>query len=245
MATFITGDIHGSIDISRLTPNHWPQGQCLRRCDYLVICGDFGLVWSETPPVEDRYFLGWLNDQPWTTLFVDGNHENHDLLDGFEVSEWHGGKVHVLPGYRNLIHLMRGQVFDMVQEGLWFTMGGAWTRDACFRIPGDGWWPRELPSEAEYDEARRNLEAARWSVNYVITHECPRSRRPLAMPGWYSPDFDPDDGLSGFLDEVDKRLDHRRLKCWYSGHYHADCLLGDSQHAMLFQQIIPLGELPT
>ncbi|MBR1828939.1 MAG: metallophosphatase [Atopobiaceae bacterium] len=244
VTTYVTGDIHGSFDIGKLLPDRWPVGQELRRCDYLFICGDFGLVWNENPPIEDRYFLGWLNDQPWTTLFIDGNHENHDLLDSFPVSQWHGGKVHVLPGYPNLIHLMRGQLFDMGKDGLWFTMGGAWTRDSAFRIAGNGWWPRELPSDEEYAEARANLDSVGWSVDYVFTHECPRSRRPYAMYDWYCEEFDPADKLSLFLDEVDERIDHTRLKRWYSGHYHADITLGDVEHAMLYRQIVPLGELP-
>ncbi len=239
--SYVTGDIHGSIDIGKLTPERWPEGQRLFRCDLLLICGDFGLIWSEEPSVEDRYFLGWLNAQPWTTVFVDGNHENHDLLDALPVSTWHGGKVHVLPRYENIVHLMRGQVFDMGVLGMWFTMGGAWTRDSSWRIPGDGWWPRELPSDEEYEEARRNLDRVGWSVDYVITHECPRLRRHAAMPDWYCEEFDPADKLSIFLDEVDERIDQERLKRWYSGHYHADITLGDEKHVMLYRQIIPFG----
>lgn len=243
MATFVTGDLHGSIDIGKLTPERWPEGQALHRCDYLLIVGDFGLIWSESPPYEDRWFLGWLDSQPWTTLFIDGNHENHDMLDSFEETTWHGGQVHMVPGCDNIIHLMRGQVFDMAQDGTWFCMGGGWTRDASLRVPGN-WWPREIPSEEECGEARLNLDRVDWSVDYVITHEVPRHLRPSAMPGWYCEEYDPDDRLSIFLDEVDSRIDKRRLKRWYCGHYHDDHLLGDAQHAMLYRQIIPLGELP-
>lgn len=245
MATYVTGDIHGGIGIGRLTPDRWRLGQSLRRCDYLLICGDFGLVWEENTSLENRYFLDWLNNQPWTTLFIDGNHENHDLLDSYPVSTWHGGKVHVLPGYPNLIHLMRGQVFDMARDGLWFTMGGGLTRDSIWRIPGEGWWPREMPSDEEYDEARASLDAVGWSVDYVFTHECPRTLRRFAMYDWYLEEFDPADKLSTFLDEVNGRLDHARLKRWYSGHYHCDLPLGDERHVMLYHQIVPLGAGPT
>jgi hypothetical protein len=44
MAVFVTGDIHGWLDIGKLTPDRWPEGTKLRRSDLLVICGDFGLV---------------------------------------------------------------------------------------------------------------------------------------------------------------------------------------------------------
>lgn len=244
MAVFVTGDTHGSFGMGRLSRRLWQRGLRLHRCDYVVICGDFGLVWSDPPSFEDRFFLRWLDVQAYTTLFIDGNHENHDLLDALPVEDWHGGKVHRLPHYPNIRHLMRGQVFDMGHDGLWFTFGGARTRDAAWRTPGDGWWPRELPSEEECAEARANLERVSWSVDYVFTHECPRSRRRAAMPGWYCEEFDPPDICSTFLDEVDERLDQRRLKRWYSGHYHDDILLGDDRHAQLFNSVVRLGGLP-
>ena len=244
MATYVTGAIHGCLSIGKLAPDCWQEGQTLRRCDYLLILGDFGLVWDNPPQYRERYFLSWLNEQPWTTLFIDGNHENHDLLDSFEVSTWHGGKVHRVPGYENLIHLMRGQLFDMAHDGLWFTMGGARTRDADWRQPGVGWWPRELPSDEEYEEACANLDRVGWSVDYVITHEVPRHLRHAAMPDWYCEEYDPADRLSRFLDELDERIDKQRLKRWYCGHYHSDLQLGDEQHVMLFNQILPMGELP-
>lgn len=38
------------------------------------------------------WWRSWLNDRPFTTLFVDGNHENFDLLNAYPVENWHGGK---------------------------------------------------------------------------------------------------------------------------------------------------------
>lgn len=244
MAVYVTGDVHGALGMYKLLPDAWPEGQGLRRCDYLMICGDFGFVSSARPLYETRYFLRWLNDQPFTTLFVDGNHEDHDLLDSLPVSQWHGGKVHIVPGHPHVMHLMRGQVYEMGRDGRWFTFGGARTRDAIWRKQGEGWWARELPSEEECAEARANLDAVGWSVDYVFTHECPRGRRRAAMPDWYCEEFDPPDICSTFLQEVDERLDYARLKRWYSGHYHDDHLLGDEQHVQLFRQVVPLGSLP-
>ena len=43
---FVTGDIHASLDIAKLTPEQWPLGNELTRDDYLVISGDFGAVWG-------------------------------------------------------------------------------------------------------------------------------------------------------------------------------------------------------
>ena len=241
---YVTGDTHGWVDIQKLEADVWPEGQRLRRSDLVVICGDFGLVWEEPPSFENRFFLDWLNRMPWTTLFVDGNHENHDLLDAMPVTTWRGGKIHRLPGFPNIIHLMRGQVYEMGCDGTWFVMGGAPSQDHGYRVEGESWWPREMPSAEEYAEARRNLDANGWSVDYVFTHECPTRYKRKAMERWYNPERLGRNELSEFLDEVDVRLNTRRMKQWYFGHYHDDLALPGGRHALLYQQIVPLGAMP-
>ena len=67
---FITGDTHGSINISKLNSKNFPEGNNLTKNDYVIICGDFGLVWNNNG--EDHLWRRWLDDKPWTTLFVDG-----------------------------------------------------------------------------------------------------------------------------------------------------------------------------
>ena len=59
----------------------------MTKTDYMVICGDFGGVWNadrravrESPAEKDA--LDWLDEKPFTTLFVPGNHENYDRLTG-------------------------------------------------------------------------------------------------------------------------------------------------------------------
>ena len=52
--------------------------------DYVIIAGDFG-IWNDTK--QERYNLDWLEDKPFTTLFVDGNHSNFDRLYAMPVSE--------------------------------------------------------------------------------------------------------------------------------------------------------------
>jgi hypothetical protein len=55
-------------------------------------------------------------------LFVDGTHENFDLLNAMAKESWNGGKVHIVS--ENILHLMRGQVFN-INGKLFFTFGGA------------------------------------------------------------------------------------------------------------------------
>ena len=85
MSIWISGDIHGSIDIKKLSYRRWPEGRMLTRDDQLIICGDFGMPWRGSN--EEKYWLDWLGDRPWTTLFVDGNHECFPHLAELPVSD--------------------------------------------------------------------------------------------------------------------------------------------------------------
>ena len=86
---FVTGDTHGDW-MTRLNSHSFPEGVELTKDDYVIICGDFGL-WHDTK--EERHNLEWLDNKPFTTLFVCGNHENYDRLYEYPVEEWNGGKI--------------------------------------------------------------------------------------------------------------------------------------------------------
>ena len=195
---YVTGDTHGNF--RRFQPEYFPEQAGMTKNDVVIIAGDFGGVWFGDS--RDDETLDWLERLPFTLAFVCGNHENYDALERYPVAEWHGGKVHrVRP---HVLHLMRGQVYEL--EGYrFFTMGGAKSHDiedgilepdapdferrltmlqrkprARYRINHISWWAQELPSDEEYTEARRNLDAVGWQVDYIITHTAP----PPALPSW-------------------------------------------------------------
>lgn len=45
---YITGDIHGSIDIDKLSGKNFAEGKSLTRSDYVIICGDFGMPFPDS-----------------------------------------------------------------------------------------------------------------------------------------------------------------------------------------------------
>lgn len=213
---FITGDIHGSIDIDSLSAKNWPEGKKLTSGDIVAICGDFGLVWTDPPLPRDEWWLKWLAKRPWTTVFVDGNHENFDVLDVMPVEQWHGGNVHAIrrdkAGNPKIIHLMRGQVFDL-NGWQTFTFGGARSHDIEYRTPRISWWEQELPTPEEVDMAKATLEETGWKVDLVLTHCAPthvQTRMRIANDG---------DRFTDDLQEIADKLDY---KLWAFGHYHAD-----------------------
>lgn len=76
MAIFITGDVHG--DFSQFKKEIFYEQAELTKNDHVIITGDFGGVWDGSP--NEQRQLDWLEDRPFTTLFVSGNHENFDML---------------------------------------------------------------------------------------------------------------------------------------------------------------------
>lgn len=241
---YLTGDYHGGAEQPKLNRHFFPEGQGLTREDYVIVLGDFGLPWDldfdGNPCPEDRDNLQWLAEQPWTTLFIDGNHENHDYLDRLRVREWHGGKVHRLPGFPSILHLMRGQVFELEGHAL-LTMGGATSPDAAWRVEGETWFARELPSEAEQAACLANLAAHGNCVDYVLTHTF-ANRMLRAAVGPTGAGSSPwTDSLTCFLDQLEDVLGPNGYLRWYGGHFHDDRDL-DERHALLYDAIVPLGE---
>ena len=87
---YITGDLHGNP--CRLQQEELKKvGITIKAGDYVIICGDFGCVWGGVLKEKNARALEILEAQPFTTLFIDGNHENFDLLNALPFEEWHGG----------------------------------------------------------------------------------------------------------------------------------------------------------
>ncbi len=235
MAIFVTGDTHGHHDLQKVRLWDSEVGKSLGRDDYLIVAGDFGFPWSFLPAECDE--IRWLESRPYAVLFVDGNHERFDHWNERPVEEWHGGRVQRLSDGSPIRRLCRGEVFELGGTKI-FTMGGATSPDMMYRAEGISWWPCELPSDAECEHARANLNANNWQVDYVITHTCSTSVLPRALwpdRGWQSPATD---RLTNFFDELDNNLGFKR---WYFGHFHRDRDV-DDRHTVLYERIVPLGE---
>lgn len=228
---YVTGDIHGTIDVNkRLNGKNFPEQKKLTKNDYVIIVGDFGLIWSGDK--EDQYWLKWLHrTKSFTTLFIDGNHENFDLLERYPVEEWNGGTVHRIND--SVLHLMRGQVFEI--DGVrFFTFGGAASHDKKWRKEGKSWWAREMPSEEEYRAGWTNLDKHRWEVDYVLTHTCSSSAL-THIAANYPTDVEPD-GMHAYLQAIQQRLTYRT---WYFGHFHQDAELPAEQR-LLYHRIVKI-----
>ena len=234
---YITGDKHGTYAPILGLAEH----NQLREEDVLLIAGDAGYVWGEdyagSIATLQQFF-------PGVIAFVDGNHENHALLNAMEVCAWNGGRVHRV-GDR-VLHLMRGELYRIHGRTV-FAFGGARSVDvdrredgfSWWKEPGASWWPEEEPTEAEIAYGQRQLEAHLDEIEFVITHETPLlARAHIAR----SKAIDPDYPLPALFDRWYQRLSGApRFRKWYCGHMHVDQLI-EPRLRVLHNNVLLLGE---
>lgn len=214
---FLTGDIHGENSIGKLSSKNFPEGKTLTKKDYVIILGDFGLLWSHLRTRQEEYWLKWLDNQPWTTLFIDGNHENFDLLDNLPEKEFLGNRVGIVA--HSIFHLRRGICYRINGRKI-LTIGGAHSHDRLFREWGKSMWIQEEITDDNVQKAKVAVEEAGFEVDYVITHCAPVEFAKYALPmeimHLYTPDHS-EENLSWF-----KNSSGVTYKRWFFAHYHTN-----------------------
>lgn len=215
--------------------------------------GDFGVIWDKNERRSEKYKLDSLDKKPFTTVFVEGNHENHKRLNSYPVSIWNGGRVHKIRP--NVIHLMRGEIFN-IEETRFFTFGGAASHDVQdgileydngkwldkayelenqgkfnFRVKDVSWWEEELPNEREMKCGFHRLEEVGNKVDFILTHS--PSTSDLYLIGGskccYRPDI-----LTNYLEEVKSKVEYKKH---FFGHMHMNYAVNDKD-ICLYDQII-------
>ena len=159
----ITGDLHG--DFNRLCT---PELKKLKSRDVLIVCGDFGFVWDGSK--EEQKILKKIGKHRYDTLFVEGCHDNYDLLKEYPVVAYKGGKARKISG--NLYQLMRGEIYEIDGRSV-FAFGGGDSKDQALDLSQEGkaFWEEEQPSVQETQHALGQLAAHRNRVDLVVTHD--------------------------------------------------------------------------
>ena len=205
---YITGDTHIPVDIQKLSTKRFSHQKEMTKNDYVIICGDFGGVWDGSN--EEKYWVKWLKSKKFTTLFVDGNHENFEMLYKLPLVSFGGGVAHKVDD--GIYHLLRGEVYN-VDKKRFLVFGGANSHDKEYRIEGKNWWRTEMPTEAEYKNAELNLEKHDFKFDYVITHCAPTFVQKSIAPSYEN------DELTDFFERINSNIS---CKKWFFGHYHKD-----------------------
>ena len=243
---YITGDCHAKFN--KFSAKIFPEQKETTKEDFVIITGDFGGIWDyKGENAQEKHWLNWLEEKPFTVLFVDGNHENHARLNEFPVKEFHCGKVHEIRP--SILHLMRGEVFELQGQKI-FTFGGARSHDIKdgifepgdrrikqwkydydkeFRVNRQTWWEEEMPSKEEIQYGLENLKKHGNKVDIILSH-CTSS----SIQKKIKESFEIDE-LTEYFEQLEQLIDY---KYWIFGHYHIDQKV-DEKHFALYHQIVP------
>lgn len=219
---YVTGDMHG--DIARFDN---PDLKQLTKDDILLVCGDFGFLWDGSP--REQRMLKKLSQKKYTIAFIDGTHENFEMINALPVVQWNGGLVHQVAG--NIYHLMRGQIFK-IDNLTYFTMGGGESPDIDIRFEMGSWSKDEFPTKEEMIGGANKVEALDCKVDFIITHEPPiKVKTFLTLKDGENTTVN---GLNTYLEELSGVCTYRR---WFFGSMHLDKFISGSMVAV-YREII-------
>lgn len=224
---YITGDMHG--DIERLYDKEFRK---LKKGDILIVCGDFGYIFDGSKL--EKQVVNFFAKRKFVTAFVEGTHDNLAKINRCRETVWKGGRVHRIKG--NLLHLMRGQIFD-IDGNTFFTFGGGESTDKDMRITNNLWWREEEATPIEMADGARVLDEAGCKVDYIITHEPPAKVKSAML--LRRGDNDNVNKLNGYLEEIGKSCVYKH---WYFGSLHEDRVITE-HHTCVFKKLISVGDI--
>lgn len=219
----LTGDIHG--DLTRIL-NIKDEG--MTKEDIVIVLGDFGIIFFN----DEDYITKALNligQKNFTTAFVDGNHENFNLIEKFEeIVSWNEGQIGLLPG--GVIHLLRGEVYNFNGKRVG-VCGGANSIDKWHRTENISWWKQEEITDGEINKLLIKTGENK-HLDIMLSHDCPSVLVPLIS--LYS-------GVNGAKKSKSQRQlqiinETIQIDKWYFGHWHIDKKI-DDKYECLFKSV--------
>lgn len=206
----VAGDWHGSFSqADKVIRFAKEQG-----IDTIFQVGDFG-VWANDKPYLNQ-MQQLLKSFDIELYFIDGNHENFNML--YEKKILDDGTRYVRD---NITYIPRGYRWEW--HGLTFlALGGAASIDKRFRVEGRSWWAEEYLTEEDILTAQSG-----GPVDVMITHDSP-----FGAPNSITDDFMGQLGAIKYFgqDALQYCTEHRKLlqrvtdvtapRILIHGHYH-------------------------
>lgn len=218
---YVTGDMHA--EIQRFNDRDIRH---LKKNDILIICGDFGFIWDNSET--EQKIISQLSKKRFTIAFVDGTHENFDLLYKYPEVDWNEGKARKISD--NIYHMMRGEIYNIEDKKI-FTFGGGESDEKETRLSMGTWWKQETPTLAEMKLGVEKLGSVDRKIDYIITHEPPAHIKKIM-----SMNVDKRNVLTTFFDELSKEVNYKK---WFFGSIHVDRAI-TFKHRALFTDVVPI-----
>ena len=156
----LVGDLHGDVNALRRAFQTAYYNESLA----LIQLGDYGFGWSVTDGECNYAALTsrFVAETGIHFYFLDGNHENFDLLESIDLTE--DGLRDVAPG---VTHLPRGSKIT-IGETNFLAFGGAYSVDKPNRTIGRSWWPQETITDEDVERA-----IATGPADVFLSHDIP------------------------------------------------------------------------
>lgn len=222
MATFLKGDIHGNLFEIIDFINRFNLG----KNDNIIILGDCGIAWRKDKKDLAQNIKLWNECGNGVKLyFIDGNHENFNILNSLPI-ENNMGKI-----ADNIYHLRRGQVYEFENKKI-LVCGGADSIDKYRRIENFTWWKEEAISQETIDD----IPAGHY--DYVLTHCCPRSIFEKNRIYLSTLQFLDENKINHSSEDMLEQLKNKiTFDHWFFGHYHINRNL-DEKFTCLFEDFM-------
>lgn len=212
---FVCGDTHCPIDMRKLNKDSWPEKKELTKDDILFVLGDFGLIWSLEISAEEAWWTKWFNDQPFTTIFLPGNHENYARLAQYSKTMMFGARCREIS--ESIFMVEKGEVLRIEGKNI-LCFGGAESTDKAWRVEDVSWWSEETYSKIEENVLLDNMELFKYKFDHVFTHTCPTEVVKLLIRADRI-----NDPVSKLLSHVAANIEY---ESWHFGHMHDDKSMG-------------------
>ena len=222
---YFTGDFHG-----RFRPLiEFIEENKLNENDTIIVLGDMGLFWRKDGKDADLFIKNYEERYSVNIYFIDGNHENFDMLNKLEDKE--GTPFKRVSDH--IAYIPRGIVFEMNGKTM-LSCGGADSVDRGRRIPHFTWWEQEQITDEDIDRCIENARGKH--IDYILTHCCP-----LSVFNAHSAELITLEGIDQSkvdhtseekLERLSKEIDFGQ---WLFGHYHIDKDL-DDKNTCLFNE---------
>lgn len=140
----------------------------------------------------------------------------------------------------------RGEYGYDAETGIFF-LGGAWSIDRAYRVPGISWWAGEELSYEELDKAVQLYSDTR--PRFVLSHECPTKASAVLLANLGGPYFAAkgECSQSRTAQALQRMLEIHAPEKWIFGHYHIDKSFytpGFTTEFVCVGGIMKSGELP-
>lgn len=209
---YITGDTHG--DFNRyfdFTDKIKPSEK-----DLMIVLGDAGLNYYSGK--KDIINKGFVNDFPFATFCIHGNHEMRPGdIPSYKTKDFHGGTVWYEEEFPNILFAKDGEIYDFDGYSC-LVIGGAYSVDKDYRLAQGWFWSeKEQPSDEIKAYVEKQLSERENKVDIVLSHTCPLKHEPIEVFLSCIDQSKVDKSTEAWLDMIENKIEYKK---WYCGHYH-------------------------